>query len=114
MTNEYSSNTMRTTALSDPSRVRSYLSKLTAIGLLTGLLNLVVTLVSMLIYTVVVGGPWNFGDGNGRALTMFWLVLTVGAIMATSLGYVLRSTAATITVSMLLPVRIPSDRDHQS
>lgn len=102
VTNEYSSNTMRTTALADPSRGRSYLSKLTAIGILTGLLNLLVTLVSMLIYMVEVGGRWHFGGGNGRALIMFWMVLTVGAIMAASLGYIVRSTAATITVSMLL------------
>ena len=56
----------------------------------------------MLIYMVEVGGRWHFGGGNGRALIMFWMVLTVGAIMAASLGYIVRSTAATITVSMLL------------
>ena len=101
VTNEYSSNTMRTTALADPSRIRSYTAKLTAIGILTGLLNLLVTLESMLIYMLEVGGRWHFGGGNGRALIMFWLVMTLGAIMAASLGYIIRSTAGTITVSML-------------
>ena len=101
VTNEYSSNTMRTTALADSSRTRSYFSKLTAIGIYTGALNLLVTLTSALVYMLIVGGSWHFGGGNGRALVMFWLVLTVGAVMAASLGYIIRSTAATITVSML-------------
>ena len=101
VTNEYSSNTMRTTALADPSRARSYFSKLTAVGILAGILNLVVTVIASLVYMVVVGGTWQFDGGNGRALVMFWMAMTVGAIMAASLGYIIRSTAGTITVSML-------------
>lgn len=101
VTNEYSSNTMRTTALADPNRFRSFSSKLTAIGLLTGIVNLIVTLVASLVYMIVVGGTWHLGDGNARALVMFWMVLTVGAVMAGALGYIIRSTAGTITVAML-------------
>ncbi|MFT0846287.1 ABC transporter permease [Actinomycetaceae bacterium L2_0104] len=101
VTNEYSSNTMRTTVLADSSRSRSYFAKLAAVGIVTGALNLVVTVVSALSYMIVVGGRWDFGDGNGRALVMFWAMMTVGAVMATSLGYIIRSTAGTITVAML-------------
>ena len=101
VTNEYSSNTMRTTALSDPNRYRSYFAKLTAVGIAAGLANFVMILLSAIIYMSIVGASWDFDNGNGRALIVFWLVLTTGAIMSTSLGYALRSTAGTITVIFL-------------
>ncbi|MGO1591846.1 MAG: hypothetical protein ACTHW1_03960 [Ancrocorticia sp.] len=102
VTNEYSSNTMRTTTLSDPSRLRSYTAKHVAVFLMIGAVNLVLTVVSTLVYTVFADGSWDFGNGNVRALVMFWLVLTTATTMATSLGYILRSTAGTITLSMVL------------
>ena len=102
VTNEYSSNTMRTTALSDPNRLRSYTAKHVGVFVMVGAVNLVLTLVAILAYMVGAGGSWDFGDGNLRALVMFWLILTTSATMATSLGYIIRSTAGTITASMAL------------
>lgn len=92
VTNEYSSNTMRTTALSDPNRLRSYTAKHVGVFVMVGGVNLVLTLVAILAYMVGAGGSWDFGDGNLRALVMFWLILTTSATMAASLGYIIRST----------------------
>ena len=69
---------------------------------MVGGVSLVLTLVAILAYMVGAGGSWDFGDGNLRALVMFWLILTTSATMAASLGYIIRSTAGTITASMAL------------
>lgn len=102
VTNEYSSNTMRTTALSDPSRLRSYTAKHVAVFVMVGAVNLVLTVLAALVYGMSAGASWDLGNGNFRALVIFWLVLTTSATMATSIGYILRSTAGTITLAMAL------------
>ena len=102
VTNEYSSNTMRTTALADPSRLRSYSAKHLAVFVMVGAVNLVLTLLAALVYGISAGGSWDLGNGNFRALAVFWVILTTAATMATSIGYILRSTAGTITLAMAL------------
>ncbi|MCI1675669.1 MAG: ABC transporter permease [Ancrocorticia sp.] len=114
-TNEYSSNTMRTTALSDPNRPRAYFAKIVAAAITSGVANAIMTLLAVVIRALVAGGTWSPAYGNARAVVLFWLVLTTGTVMAAELGYALRSTAGTITTAILalyisqMIVIIPND-----
>ncbi len=101
-TNEYASHTMRTTALSDPNRIRSFAAKHTAVAIIAGIANALLTLVAVGVYTFMFKGRPEFSGEDARILAMFWGVLTVSALIGTSVGYLLRHTAGAITATFVV------------
>lgn len=101
VTSEYSSNTMRTTTLSDPKRGRSFFAKLLGVACATAVPAALMTVLSYLVMFVSTGFPWAINSDSIRALAMFWALLVLGAVLATGLGYIIRSTAGTITFGIV-------------
>lgn len=97
VTTEYSHNTMRTTALADPNRTRSYLSKLAAVALLSATYVLVMIAIGWLVATIRLNSFDAFDDGLRPYIAMV-AILTLVALMTAGFGYILRSTAGTITL----------------
>lgn len=98
---EYSHNTMRTTVLSVPSRPIAFASKMTAVLIYCGILSAVIILAET-------GAVLLFGDFNGfeehsiRALVMCWIVMTTLALGSAGLAYLLRSTALSIVLIIVV------------
>lgn len=101
VTSEYSHNTMRTTALADPIRTRSYFAKLAASGAVNALLAMTFVVVGMAIALIRIPGldVWHYG---WRPFIAMFLFLVMTGWMATGFGYLLRSTAGTISVMVAL------------
>ncbi len=101
VTNEYSANTMRTTALASPKRPSAFLAKMTAVFVACGVVNLVLVTLAFLALRFGSGTPVLLENGNGRSLVMFWLALTLTALMSAGFGYVVRSTAGGMTAAFV-------------
>ena len=101
VTNEYASNTMRTTTLSDPRRGRAFSAKMLAVGILSGISVGIMTVLSTLVFMVTSGISWNADSNDLRPLVVFWLVLTLAAVMSAGLGYAIRSTAGSIMLALV-------------
>lgn len=102
VTGEYASNTMRTTIVSQTSRMRAFTSKIAAVTIVMGIATAVIIAV-LVVVTLLAGGlSWNGGDGNLRALLLFWLACVLTALMITGAGYILRSTAGSIVTGVMV------------
>ncbi|VEI13002.1 hypothetical protein [Trueperella bialowiezensis] len=97
VTSEYSHNTMRTTALADSNRTRAFFAKMSASATVSALLTLTLIVFSALIQTLA---PPRFDalDEGWRPYIAMFLCLVMVSIMATAFGYILRSTAGTISL----------------
>ena len=73
VTGEYASNTMRTTIVSQTSRMRAFTSKIAAVTIVMGIATAVIIAVLVAVTLLAGGLSWNGGDGNLRALLLFWL-----------------------------------------
>ncbi|MCF2706734.1 hypothetical protein I6E29_05555 [Arcanobacterium haemolyticum] len=98
-TNEYSSNTMRTTSLADPVRTRSYVAKHIAVLITAACAHIVLVAVSTGIYALLIESSFSLDSTALRVLVMFWAVLTIGSVIGTSMGYLIRATAGAITLT---------------
>lgn len=98
VTSEYSSNTMRTTVLSQPKRSRAFLAKLVASCLFIAVAIAVIMGIMLAVGMATAGASWEFGDGHGRALLFFWLATVLTSAITIGIGYCLRSTAGTIVI----------------
>ncbi|QOR47343.1 ABC transporter permease [Trueperella pecoris] len=96
VTSEYSSNTMRTTVLSDPKRTRSFLAKITAVTLFAIVLNVVLIAVGTTIAYLRLPNFDALNEGF-QPYIMLVALLTFVAILASAIGYMFRSTAGSIT-----------------
>lgn len=105
ITSEYSSKSIRTTFAADPHRVRVIMAKATVAGSLAYVVGLIAFLLA-----------WAFGslaalihnglsipiDGIGlRILFTGPLLLALGAVLTVGIGTMLRSSAATITITLI-------------
>lgn len=101
VTTEYSHNTMRTTALADPNRTRSFAAKLSAVALLSIIFVIVLLAIAWLIATIRLNEfhPMDQGIWPYFAMVAF---LTLVGLMSSGFGYILRSTAGTITLMAAL------------
>lgn len=102
VTGEYASNTMRTTIVSQTSRRRAFTSKIAAVTIIMGIATAAIIAVLVAVTLLVGGLSWNGGDGNLRALILFWLAGVLTALMITGAGYILRSTAGSIVTGVMV------------
>lgn len=102
VTGEYASNTMRTTIVSQTSRMRAFTSKIAAVTIVMGIATAVIIAVLVAVTLLAGGLSWNGGDGNLRALLLFWLACVLTALMITGAGYILRSTAGSIVTGVMV------------
>lgn len=98
VTSEYSSNTMRTTSLSDPNRLRAFFAKILAVFTFSWVTMAISTAVSCAIMVIRLGGLSMDGE-DARVLAFYTLILALFAVFTTGLGYLVRSTAGTIVLS---------------
>lgn len=97
VTSEYSANTMRTTTLAEPQRLRGVAAKAAAVTILvTALMLALVTISTIVLYVSSSSISWTTEDLS--TLGAFIAVIVIIALMALGLGYVFRSKAATITM----------------
>lgn len=101
VTNEYSTNTMRTTTLAQPRRTRGLAAKALAVTLLAAIVS-VVTLMLSVAAMYLLAPQVVFETEDLWKLAMFPVVMIAMALTAMGLGYVLRSTAGTITLMFAL------------
>lgn len=101
VTNEYSANTMRTTSLANPRRLRAFCAKVLAVFTFSWATLVVSTAVSSIIVAIRLGDVSLTGD-DVRILLFYTLVLALFAVFTTGLGYLIRSTAGTIVVSFII------------
>lgn len=99
VTSEYSHNTMRTTALSDPQRIRAFFAKILAVTISTTLLSTLLLGLGLAIATMRLPHFTPMSEGT-RPYLMFLALMVIVAVMATSMGYMLRSTAGAISIMM--------------
>lgn len=102
VTSEYANNTMRTTVLSDPKRSRSYVAKLVAVLIYTGIGALVMTVASVVITDLISPATFTYDDEFWKQMSYFVIVLVGTAAWALGAGYWLRSTAGAISIVFML------------
>lgn len=105
VTSEYSQNTMRTTVLAVPNRLVAFAAKMMAVFVFIGLLALAITLTTIATYYIVgsLFGEISFVEPHAfRSMAMMWLVLTTLGLGAAGLAYILRSTAGSITLLIVV------------
>lgn len=101
VTSEYSSNTMRTTIVSQTSRSRAYSAKIAGITVVLGIATAVIIVILTVIALLAGGLSWHGGDGNLRALIFFWLACVLTSLLTTGAGYIFRSTAGAIVTGFV-------------
>lgn len=96
-TSEYAHNTMRTTALSDPRRPRSYTAKLAAVTIISAVLSVALLGVGLAILSLRMDGFHISGEGL-EAYFAFVVLMTAIGVLSAAMGYLVRSTAGAIAV----------------
>ncbi len=100
--NEYSHNTMRNTTLSDPVRVRNFFAKLTAVGIYSTVVSVILSLLGIASYQLFAQTNQPVQQADLIALGYFCVVLILLTILGTAIGYLVRSTAAGIGIATFL------------
>lgn len=96
VTGEYSSNTMRTTALSTSNRITAFTAKTTAVCLMIGAATFLLLLWLMGLGQTISSSGLEMGGNNFRHLFSSWFATTTWALMGLGVGYAIRSTAGSI------------------
>lgn len=97
VTSEYAANTMRTTVLATPRRLVSLGAKVLAVALYTALATIAIIAVTFALILAIAGGESDL-TGNDLVIVLTLVgIVVLTAIMATGLGYILRSTAGGIS-----------------
>ncbi|WP_160149005.1 ABC transporter permease subunit [Arcanobacterium ihumii] len=102
VTSEYAHNTMRTTALSDPQRLRSLFAKAFAVVVYSFLLASVLTVIMTGTTLLLSKQPVTFTSDDVRPFLTMIGVLVGMSVMGVGLGYIFRSTAGAITAGVVL------------
>ncbi|QJC22401.1 ABC transporter permease subunit [Arcanobacterium buesumense] len=97
VTNEYASNTMRTTVLATPRRLVTMGAKVLAVALYTALASIAIIAIAFIIIAIIAGGKSDLAWNDILILLTLVGIVVLTAIMATGLGYILRSTAGGIS-----------------
>lgn len=101
VTSEYSSNTIRTSVLADPSRLRFYSAKLLAVAVIAFVFIAATFGIALLEATLRVDGFAPLNDGAWPIFAYVALSVLIAVITA-AFGFILRSTAGTIVLMVVL------------
>lgn len=107
VTSEYASNTMRTSCLAVPQRLKNLLAKCSAVAIYTSGVTAGIIILRFATLGLLSGGRIRITGTDLGTLALFILVTALTALMATGIGYLVRSTAGGISFMVLFIFLLP-------